>query len=95
MVSFPGGGCFAPFRARWGGRRGAEVALRDEERKSGGKLDFWQGPRARPRAGPRGPRKIMLFSIFLRNPTAAEDFPEKILGISGISEKSARNLDFS
>ena len=66
---------------RWGIRR--QVAI------------FGGPPGPPPGRAPGSPENPGYFHFFLRNPTAAEDFPEKILEIPGISEKSARNLDSS
>ena len=84
-VSFPGGGCFAPFRARWGRVRGAGLNAWMKLGNPAGSWDFWRAPGPAPGPGRGGPGKSRLFHFFPRNPSAAEVFP-------GISWKSARNL---
>ena len=86
-VRFPGGGCFAPFRARWGRVRGAGLNARSKLGNPAGRSDFWRAPGPAPGPGPGGPGKLRLFYYFLEESLRRVGFSENF---SKIREKSRR-----
>ena len=86
-VSFPGGGCFAPFRARWGRVRGAGLNAWLKLGNPAGSWDFWRPPGPAPGPGPGGPGKSRLFHFFPEESLRRGGFSGLF---SGIREKSRR-----
>ena len=58
-------------------------------------MDFRRGPRARPRAGPRGARKIATFSLFSEKSLRRGGFSENFLEIREKSRRTRPPRDFS
>ena len=93
-VSFPGGGCFAPFRARWGRVRGAGLNAWMKLGNPAGSSDFGRAPGPAPGPGPGGPGKSRLFHFFREESIRRGGFPGNFLEVREKYRRTRPPRDF-